>query len=152
MSFDKEWGRESSSAMKAIRETYDVISIELFSGVITSSAVGNPSLWKNPKSAPKGYTGGTFRGSWILSFDSPSSDFFSSRSSPESKISIFSSQIKSDKKSRARYLTNNLPYSERLEYDAWSKQQPLGVIQPNLSRVNALVPQIESVTNAKYGV
>ena len=152
MSFDKEWGRESSNAMKAVREAYDVISIELFSGVITSSAVGNPSLWKYPNSAPKGYTGGTFRGSWILSFDSPSNEMFSSRISPEAKISIMSSQIKSDKSSRARYLTNNLPYSEKLEYEAWSSQSPLGVIQPNLSRVNAMIPRIEKVANAKYGV
>lgn len=152
MSFTDEWKKESEAAIKALEETYDVVSIELFSGVITSSAVGNTSLWKNPNSAPPGYVGGTFRSSWMLTFGQPSSEMPSDIVSESAKVNEITMGTLADSSGKSRYLTSNLPYSERLEYEAWSSQQPLGVIEPNLSRVRAMIPKIYKVTSKKYGV
>lgn len=152
MSFEKEFNQERLAVKKALEETYDVVSIELFSGVITSSAVGNPSLWKNPNGAESGYLGGAFRSSWMLTFGQPSSELPSGIVSKSSKINQITTGILGDLSGKSRYLTSNLPYSERLEYEAWSKQQPLGVIAPNVSRVESQIPRIAAAANKKYGV
>lgn len=34
------------------------------------------------------------------------------------------------------YLTNNLPYAERIEYDGWSQQAPQGMVRINARRVH----------------
>lgn len=152
MSFEKEFNQERLAVKKALEETYDVVSIELFSGVITSSAVGNPSLWKNPNANPDYPGGGRFRSNWFLSFGQSSSEISDDITSESSKLNQISSGILRDLSGKSRYLSNNLPYSERLEYEAWSKQQPLGVIAPNVSRVEAMIPRIYKVASAKYGV
>lgn len=152
MSFEKEFNQERLAVKKALEETYDLVSIELFSGVITSSAVGNPSLWKNPNSAPPSYSGGAFRSSWMLTFGQPSSELTNGIVSESSKINQITTGILGDSSGKSRYLTSNLPYSERLEYEAWSKQQPLGVIAPNVSRVESKIPMIYAVASKKYGV
>ena len=33
------------------------------------------------------------------------------------------------------YLTNNLPYAQRLEYEGWSKQAPAGMVRVNMARI-----------------
>lgn len=152
MSFEKEFNQERLAVKKALEETYDVVSIELFSGVITSSAVGNRSLWKNPNANPDYPGGGRFRSNWFLSFGSPSTEFNDNITSESSKINSITSGIRSDSSGKSRYLSNNLPYSERLEYEAWSSQTPLGVIAPNVSRVEAMIPRIYAAASKKYGV
>lgn len=37
------------------------------------------------------------------------------------------------------YLTNNLPYIYRLEYEAWSKQAPAGMVRKNMARIQNVV-------------
>lgn len=150
MSFGEEWKNESTAAIKAIQEAVKVVAIELFSGVITSSPVGNPSLWKNPSSAAPGYSGGQFRSNWFLTFESPSTQITESQNEESQRLSDINN-ILTTKYSDEYILTNNLPYSERLD-NGWSTQAPLGVTRPNVSRVNALIPRIARVANKKYGV
>ena len=152
MSFTDDWKKESEAVKKALEETYDVVSIELFSGVITSSAVGNKSLWKNPNANPDYPGGGRFRSNWFLSFGAASSEITDNIETESSKLNEITSGIRSDSSGKSRFLSNNLPYSERLEYEAWSSQSPLGVIAPNLSRVRAMIPKIYAVASRKFGV
>lgn len=38
------------------------------------------------------------------------------------------------------YLTNNLPYAHRIEYDGWSKiKAPAGMLRKNLIRINSII-------------
>lgn len=37
------------------------------------------------------------------------------------------------------YLTNNLPYIYRLEYEGWSKQAPNGMVRVNMARIQSIV-------------
>lgn len=41
-------------------------AFQILINVIFGSPVGNPTLWKNPASAPPGYVGGHFRRNWIV--------------------------------------------------------------------------------------
>lgn len=151
MSFTDDWKKESEAAIKATQETVKVAAIELFSGVITSSPVGNPSLWKNPNSVPEGYVGGSFRSNWYLTQYTPSVKYDKDKNQKESfLISELTKKI-STKYSEQWTLTNNAPYAERIE-NGWSSQAEAGVIAPNVSRVNELIPKIAEVANKKYGV
>jgi hypothetical protein len=150
VSFSSDFAKESDNAIKAVNETIKVAAIDLMSGTITSSPVGNPDLWKSGY-APPGYTGGSFRSNWYLTQFTPSvkydGDLVVSRSD---KITGIVNSI-TRKDSTQWILTNNAPYAQRIE-SGWSTQAPAGVVAPNLSRVNAKFSQIEKAVNRKYGV
>jgi hypothetical protein len=150
MSFEKEFNQERLAVKKALEETVRVTAISLFSGVITSSPVGNPSLWKNPKGAAPGYSGGQFRSNWFLSLGAPSTKITESTKEENQRISEVNS-IATSKYSSVYALTNNLPYAQRIE-NGWSSQSESGVVAPNVSRVNSQLPKIAAVSNKKYGV
>jgi len=152
MSFADEWARESQRAIQAQKEIVKVISISLFSGVIVSSPVGNPSLWKSPSSAPAGYTGGSFRSNWFLSYEAASSESTESTTRGNTLASDIAKEIESGNYKGAYQLTNNSPQGPRLESGNWSKQAPNGIIAPNVMRVNSKIPAIEKIVNKKYGV
>lgn len=150
MSFADEWAKESDNAIKAVEETVKVVAIELFSGVITSTPVGNENLWKSPNSAPPGYSGGTARSQWYLSFDSPSEKVNDDNDGGDRAVQDVE-KISSDSYKGKYILSNNLPYIERLE-NGWSQQAVAGIVAPNVSRVSAAIPAIYAVSSKKYGV
>lgn len=150
MRFTDDWKKESEAVIKATQETVKVAAIELFSGVITSSPVGNPTLWKNPSSAAPGYNGGQFRSNHFLSFNQPSRKVTDATNEESARLGEINA-IAGMRYSQTYFLTNNLPYAERLD-QGYSTQAPLGVTQPNLSRVRAMIPRIAAVANKKYGV
>lgn len=102
-----------------------IISMALLTEIVQRSPVGNPDLWMSP--APKGYTGGSFRASHIVSIGSPD---YSEPSSPDKvgtkTIQQGSAVIAQGKPYSVIYIQSNLPYSERLE-NGHSKQAPTGV-------------------------
>jgi hypothetical protein len=112
------------------------IVIELFSEVVEMSPVGNPDLWKYPK---KGYVGGRFRANWNISFGSPdlSTTEQIDPSGSGSKGRIFAQMRKYKLADSSVFLTNNLPYAQRLE-EGWSeKQAPHGMVRLSIARFNA---------------
>lgn len=102
-----------------------IISMALLTEIVQRSPVGNPDLWMSP--APKGYTGGSFRASHIVSVDSPD---YSEPAAPDKDgartIQQGSAVIAQGKPYSVIYIQSNLPYSERLE-NGHSKQAPTGV-------------------------
>ena len=151
MSFADEWERDRQRAKQANQEIIKVIAIELFSGVITSSPVGNPSLWK-AKYTPSNYVGGQFRSNWFLSFDTPSKEVTDSTTRDNSLAANIANEIQSSPYKGNYQLTNNLHYGPRLESGNWSTQAPNGIIAPNVLRINSKIPAIEKIVNKKYGV
>lgn len=96
------WDLSLSSFSADIRKAFDDdterIAYYGFSRLQDVSPVGNPELWENPKSAPKGYVGGQFRRSWTIT------------------------------KQRHQYILNNpMPYAEPLD-DGHSSQAPFGIL------------------------
>lgn len=117
-------------AEQAIRGT----AIKLWSAVIKSSPVDE----------------GRFRGNWFASGASPATKTTTNTDKTGDKaISAASQNVHSQKDWSAFTLTNNLPYSEVIEFGGYpdgpnttggfSKQAPAGVLRVNVLRFNQLL-------------
>ena len=104
------------------------VEISLFSSVIKDSPVDT----------------GRFRGNWQTSTASPATGVtIDVDPSGSSAISAMTSLVQSLNDGRVTFLTNNLPYAERLEY-GYSKQAPGGMVRKNVARFQSIVnDQIE---------
>jgi len=80
--------------------------------------------------AGKTYIGGRFRANWVLSFGSPSTAVLEEfdKTGNKAKERISSQMQKYELTEESVFLTNNLPYAERLEY-GWSTQAPGGMVR-----------------------
>lgn len=154
MSFTDDWKKESEAAIKAKQETVKVVAIEFFSGTIYRTPVANRSLWKNPNANPD-HVGGSARSNWMLTFTAPSSQVTDSTDRESGTRDSFYAEIASEianRTSQTYILTNNLPYIERLNQNWSSQTKGKGIIAPEQSRVNAMIPKIEAAANKRYGV
>jgi len=109
-------------------------TIGVFRSIIMMTPVGDPSQWQNPSAAPPGYVGGRARGNWQCSLDAPVTNEIdridASGSGPMNEV------ISTVASGRVNYLSNNVPYIRRLEYDQppHSKQAPQGMVRISLQR------------------
>jgi hypothetical protein len=86
-------------------------------------------------SSGKDYVGGRFRGNWQVSFDVPETGQLEridprgaqSKDSAALVIQSFDSEV------GTIWMTNNLPYGPRLEYEGWSKQAPAGMVRVSVA-------------------
>lgn len=103
--------------------------------VIQRSPVGQPEIWES-KSAPPGYVGGRFKGNWQVTHGKPADgvvplvDPSGAAVLQAGTVALASAPVEA----REIWLTNNLPYSERLE-DGWSKQAPLGIVARTMADI-----------------
>ena len=124
--------RAPKQAEKLIRANV----IDLWSRVIRMTPVGNPDLWKK-QSAPPGYVGGRLRGNWFATIGRPSSETTSSTNRKGAAAGEAARVVSSSfLKDATYYLTNNLPYAERVE-NGWSTQAPSGMVKANVAGFNA---------------
>lgn len=109
------------------------------SRIIKRTPVGNPDIWlgalfdiktrKNIR-APKGYVGGSLRGNWQPSIGQPVT-------TETNRIDKSGAAVTADVFREAKrlnmgaifYMTNNLPYAARVEFDAWSTQAKAGMMR-----------------------
>lgn len=129
---------------KDIRKTMDghikdvarKVVLEVFAGTIEATPVGNPSLWKSKP--PKGYVGGRLRNNWQCSKDQPDT---SSTRGPEGggNAALADVQQTVAPDPGKYYLTNNMPYAKRIEYDGWSRQAPAGMARINIRRLQQII-------------
>jgi hypothetical protein len=105
-----------------VKEAILLIGINL----VDRSPVGDPTLWiSNP---PKGYVGGHFKANWQGGSGSPNYQT-TDDIDPTGEISITNiSQAIPEKAGGVFYITNSLPYAQRLE-DGWSSQAPQGMVK-----------------------
>src|SRR6056297_229431 len=121
-------------------ETIDQVVTDYVVGVsqkiIERTPVGNPSLWES--SAPPGYVGGTARANWVPSIGTPEQAEVNStdQNSGNNQLLAIQNQIPGN----IYYLTNNVPYIERLEY-GWSTQAPNGMMRRTLREARAILKQ-----------
>lgn len=101
--------------------------LKLSEKIVTRTPVGNPGLWES--NAPSGYAGGRARNNWFPSFGDPSNE--STESTANESLSRVLS-ILNRVPGSVFFLTNNLPYIRRLEYDGWSTQAPRGMVRVTL--------------------
>jgi hypothetical protein len=90
------------------------------------SPVGDATYWKNP--APKGYTGGRFRGNWQLGVGVvPAGETGAiDKTGAETQGRIIAA-VPQNAAGNVFYLMNNVPYARRIE-EGWSRQAPQGLV------------------------
>lgn len=104
------------------------IIYDLSTNIVLRSPVGDPKYWKRP--APPGYVGGRFRGNWQYSvgdIDMTVTQAIDPAGGPT--ISRLHAKVPENTLGKVHYITNSLPYANRLE-DGWSwRQAPNGMVQ-----------------------
>ncbi|WP_178124490.1 HK97 gp10 family phage protein [Spartinivicinus ruber] len=119
MSFSSDLGRFSVESLQAVERIIRAIKLELFSGVILDTPVDT----------------GRARGNWQTSTGYPKTStverFGANASLNEMRNNLGGLD-------GTTYLTNNLPYIERLEF-GYSRQAPSGMLRKNFARINQIV-------------
>ena len=122
MSFSQQLKTSTKRIDNRGRDIFRAVYIRLFSAVIRDTPVDT----------------GRARGNWQISSSGPAAGQ-KETNDPSGGITIgMVTSFRLDK-GRVVYLTNNLPYINRLEYDAWSKQAPGGMVRRNVTRFDRLL-------------
>lgn len=132
MSFAGDLAKFKDNALKVTERTRRAIVIELFSSVILDTPVDT----------------GRLRGNWQASIGTPA------RGTIEYGELSITGAIDGVRRNLGsgdvtNYLTNNLPYAERIEY-GYSNQAPEGMVRKNTIRMKAIVR--EQIRKSKNGV
>lgn len=92
-------------------ELCKAVKIELFSGIVSDTRVGDPSTWQS--APPPGYTGGRLRGNWQIQENTPASGELERI---DKDGSVVQAEIESKSSSDGTtYFVNNLPYAKTYE-------------------------------------
>lgn len=88
---------------------------------------------------PDGYVGGRARANWQCTIgDRAMGEIDDTDKSGNATIASIKSVVPK-KAGKIVWLTNNVPYIKRLEYDAWSSQAPGGMVRLSLRRFNSML-------------
>lgn len=133
----KEWAERAGLE---VIEAKRAAALQIFSAVIMATPVGNATQWQNPGSAPPGYVGGRLRGNWQTRLDTPAMDTVTRvDASGRQAITEAEYEIGLAVGDQSIYLSNNLPYANRIEYGAHSKQAPSGMVRVSILAWNTAV-------------
>jgi hypothetical protein len=99
--------------------------IQLGDQVVLGTPVGDKTGWKNPESAPPGYTGGRARGGWQPTMHAPAADDVERIDKAGNVRKEGPGAVATFKVGDVAYWTNNTPYILRLVH-GWSRQAPDG--------------------------
>ena len=122
MSFASDVEAYTKRAGASLDETSRAIVLELFGSVIKDTPVGT----------------GRARGNWQTTIGAPASGTVDRLGESEALADV-AQQTASFGAGKVIYLSNNLPYIYRLEYDGWSKQAPGGMLRKNVARIQSIV-------------
>lgn len=137
MSFKSDISKFTKKVEKNANNVFKATALQIFGRIIKMSPVGNPSIWKFPSAS--NYVGGRFRNNWNTNIGSPdlSANRNASASGKASTSEMRSESVKV-KIGDVIYMTNNLPYAERLE-NGWSSQAPIGMVKTTIARYKKVV-------------
>jgi hypothetical protein len=116
------------------------VVLDVFGKIVKQTPVGNPDNWKR-KRAPPGYAGGRLRGNWQTTVGKPAEGEIERRQ-PEKKGAV---QAESEwaavrwNGEGSIFLTNNLPYAEKIESGTHSTQAPAGMVRVTLAEYPGIV-------------
>lgn len=145
MSFTLQLRQFAELAKANTDQVVNKVTIDAARSVVMKSPVGNPDLWKG--TAPPGYVGGRFRANWVFgvgAVNPATSDAVDE--SGVSTINKLAQEINQIGAGKVTFISNNLPYGDRLEYEGWSKQAPGGMVRLTMvemqQSINAAVAQL----------
>lgn len=147
--FESEFKIESKNAILAAQETVKVVSFDAFNTAIVISPVGNVSLWKT-NYPDKNYRAGSFRSSWVLSYNGPSETVLDDIVSESQKVAELQGIFQRPYTGQYAY-SSNLPYSQPID-NGHSSQAPVGVTSVVKLRIESRIPEIQRASDKKFGV
>jgi len=105
--------------------------------LVDRSPVGDADRWKHP--APPGYSGGRFKGAWMVSADSPATGE-TGRIDKDGDATKEANKgvIAQAKAGGLHYIVNNVPYAQRIE-EGWSSIAPIGVVAVTVVEFRTMV-------------
>lgn len=117
-----KWGKRFLQQSEKI---FKLASIELSSNIIEDSPIDK----------------GAFVNNWKVNDNSPfDKNKTSSKNTVKNRVKNIIAEI--DLKKETINLQNNAPYSQRLEFDAWSNQAPSGFLRINVKQWDNIVSKI----------
>lgn len=120
--FTADLSKFARKAQVTLDQAFRAVIIELFSSVITDTPVDT----------------GRARGNWLVSVNTfPTTAV--ERLDPSGAVSSGAVRAEQYNIKDKVFLTNNLPYIHRLEYDGYSRQAPDGMVRKNMARVQQIV-------------
>lgn len=128
--------RETKRALRReLLDDFGSTSFAIFAALVAGSPVGNPSLWRNPASAPEGYVGGHFRRNWQVGFGGfQGGEIEGIDPNGATTIAAGRREIDAYKKAnriRKVVIVNPVPYANRLA-QGWSKQAEAGWVDAQI--------------------
>lgn len=109
-----------------LEKTVRRVVIEIGNRCVLRSPVGDATYWKS--APPPGYTGGRFRANWQHGLNFIPTVFTDAvDKSGNSTLAAIASAVALGNAVGVHYITNNLPYAERIE-NGWSRQAPQGIV------------------------
>lgn len=123
MSFGRDLRRYAEKTEQNLGTVYRSVTIKLFSQVVQLSPVDT----------------GRFRGNWQTTTGAPA-DQAIARADPSGALAQAEVAQNVGPLGSTSYLTNNLPYAQRLEY-GYSGQAPGGMVRISVARFKALVKE-----------
>ena len=122
MSFASDMEAYAKKAGASLEETTRAVALELFGSVIKDTPVQT----------------GRAKGNWQTTIGATASGTVDRLGESEALADV-SQQTASFGAGKVIYLSNNLPYIYRLEYDGWSQQAPGGMLRKNVARIQSIV-------------
>lgn len=138
MSFGDDLAKFAKKARGRADLVVKKIVIDVATGLVEKSPVGDGDYWLQPP--PPGYVGGRFRGNWQFALNAPDIET-SERTDKTGAVTIASivGKIPDEAAGLVHYITNSLPYAERLE-DGWSyRQAPNGMVKLTVMEFRPIV-------------
>lgn len=122
MSFLTEVTGFVERASEALNKTATEVEIEVMTLVIIRSPVDE----------------GRFRGNWQTSVGSAVTGEID-RIGAQPSIEEMQSVVRALRGGRVSFISNNLPYGRRLEFEGWSDQAPHGMVRRTVAEYNQIV-------------
>lgn len=125
MSFTLDVSKYVAKTKKNVNEVIQGTAISLYRSIILDTPVDT----------------GRLVGNWFVTKGSPSTKTVKGVMTAPQAVDRMTKVVEG-KESNVYYLTNNLPYAYRIEYEGWSKNKaPQGMVRKNINRFNALLEQ-----------
>jgi len=126
MTFSVDLQKFAEKAKERADDAVGNIVVRIAQQLDSRSPVGDATYWKSKP--PKGYVGGHFRGNWQLGVDKrPTNEVPGTDPSGAETLGRIMAGIPVEAAGHVYYLTNNAPYSQRIE-NGWSRQAPQGLV------------------------
>ena len=117
MSFAGDLGKFRSQAMQEADKKFRGAALSIYGAVIEATPVDS----------------GRLRSNWFLSVNTPSNETTDDTTGNVSQVKALGA-VGQLKIGYSAYLTNNMPYARRIEYEGWSNQAPTGMLRVTVEK------------------